>query len=177
MGEDRRAESGDACSFVFRGLASLAIEDELRSFGGKAERFELGERDAEDLAGRIELLDGIENAFGAKTGRESKRQPGEPVLIDGSRRGRCWRRGSVHRGPWIAIERIRAPRARRPIGCAFFASCGHVNRGAELKSRTGDTPEAALRSAGNVADGSAGSAPKQFRGHRIGRVECGGLIV
>jgi hypothetical protein len=167
----------DYTSFVFRGLASLSIEDELRSLGGKTERFQFGERDAEDLAGRIELFDGIENAFGAEARRESERQPGKPVLIDRSRSDRCWRRGSVHKGPWIAIERIRAPRARRPIGYAFFASCGHVNRGADFKSRTGDTPEAALRSAGNVANGSGGRTPKQFRGRRISRVECGGLIV
>lgn len=70
MREDRRAERGDTGSFVFGGLASLSIEDESCGLGGKAERFELGERDAEDLAGRIELLDGIENAFGAETGGE-----------------------------------------------------------------------------------------------------------
>jgi hypothetical protein len=101
VGEDRRAE-GDARRFVFGCLTGLSIEVELRRLSGKAERFELAERDAEDLAGGIELFDGIENAFGAETRRESDRQPGKPFFIDRSL-SEYWRGGSVHRGPWIAI--------------------------------------------------------------------------
>jgi hypothetical protein len=70
--------------FGFKGGFSFKLKSYLRREifphvlpgGGKAQRFELGERDTEDLAVHIELLDGIENALGAETGRESERQVG-----------------------------------------------------------------------------------------------------
>jgi hypothetical protein len=63
-------------------MTRLAIEDELRSLGGKTKALKLGERDAKDLAGRLEQPNGIETALRSEPGRENQRKPCEAVIVD-----------------------------------------------------------------------------------------------
>lgn len=100
VGEKARAESNDARPFLFRSLTSLAIEDELRGFSGKAQALQFGKRNAKDLAGRLEKLNPLKNAFGSETGRQSEGQPRETVIIEGGGRRHCRRWSeSVFTGP------------------------------------------------------------------------------
>jgi hypothetical protein len=85
-GEDRGAESGNACRFFFGGQARSAFKDELCGGGRKVEGFQLGEGDAKDLARHMERPDSIENAPRAKAGRGTESQPRETIIVE--RRGR-----------------------------------------------------------------------------------------
>jgi hypothetical protein len=85
IAHQRGAERRYARPLLFGSAARLAVEDELRGFGGKTQSLEIGERETEDLADGVEFLHRVENALWAETGREREAKPGEAILIE--RRG------------------------------------------------------------------------------------------
>jgi len=82
VGDQRRTLRSHARPLLLGHLTSLAVEEELHRLGGKLECFERSQRQLEDLAGRLQMLDRIENPLGAEAGRENEGKPSQTILVE-----------------------------------------------------------------------------------------------